>query len=79
MGLIGPAETRSYVIQSGDTLWDVAEAHISPSQRSASRIDRYWWQVHAANRDVLGDDPDLIHPGVRVVLPPFQPARTGGG
>jgi hypothetical protein len=79
MGLIDPAETRSYVIQPGDTLWEVAEAHISPSQRSASRIDRYWRQVHAANRDVLGDDPDLIHPGVRVVLPSFQPARTGGG
>jgi resuscitation-promoting factor RpfA len=78
-GLIDPAETRSYVIQPGDTLWDVAEAHLSPSQRSPSRIDRYWRQVHAANRDVLGDDPDLIHPGVRVVLPPFQPARTGGG
>jgi resuscitation-promoting factor RpfA len=78
-GLVDPDETRSYVIQPGDTLWDVAEAHLSRSQRSPSRIDRYWRQVHAANRDVLGDDPDLIHPGARVVLPPFQPARTGGG
>jgi nucleoid-associated protein YgaU len=79
MGLIDPHKTRSYVIQPGDTLWDVAEAHISPSQRSPSRIDRYWRQVYLANRDVLGDDPDLIRPGARVVLPAFQPARTGGG
>jgi len=77
-GVIDPDVTRSYVIRPGDTLWDIAEAHLAPSQRSPSRIDRYWRQVHAANRDVLGDDPDLIHPGARVVLPPFQPVRTGG-
>jgi hypothetical protein len=76
---IDPDLARSYVIRPGDTLWDVAAAHLPASQRSPSRIDRYWRQIHAANRAVLGDDPDLIHPGTRLALPPFQPARTGGG
>jgi nucleoid-associated protein YgaU len=78
-GAVDPDLPRSYVVRPGDTLWDIAEAHLSPGQRSPSRIDRYWRQIHAANRAVLGDDPDLIHPGARLVLPPFQPARTGAG
>jgi hypothetical protein len=29
-----------------------------------------WHQVYAANRDVIGPDPDVISPGLRLVLPP---------
>jgi resuscitation-promoting factor RpfA len=68
----------SYVIRPGDSLWDVAEAQLPPGQRSPSRTDRYWRQIHAANRDALGADPDLIHPGARIVLPPFGLERGGG-
>ena len=28
-----------------------------------------WW---AANRDVVGDDPDLLRPGQRLVAPPAR-------
>lgn len=35
-----------------------------------------WHVIWQANRDVVGDDPDLIHPGQALRLPgPHHPAR----
>ena len=73
-GAPGTEVGRPYVIRPGDTLWDVAAAHLPRGGRSAARIDRYWRWIHAANRGVLGDDPHLIHPGTRLVLPPAEPS-----
>ncbi len=69
--------SHPYVIRPGDTLWDVAAAHLPRGSRSPGRIDRYWRRIHAANRGVLGDDPHLIHPGTRLVLPPADAAARG--
>ncbi|HEX6678585.1 MAG TPA: LysM domain-containing protein [Actinomycetes bacterium] len=66
-----------YVVRPGDTLWDIAAAHLPRGRRSPGRIDRYWRRVYAANRGVLGDDPGLIHPGARLVLPPVDAAARG--
>jgi resuscitation-promoting factor RpfA len=68
---------RPYVIRPGDTLWDVAAAHLPRDRRSRGRIDRYWRRIYAANRGVLGDDPHLIHPGTRLVLPPADASERG--
>ncbi len=73
-GAPGTEVGRPYVIRPGDTLWGVAAAHLPRGGRSAARIDRYWRWIHAANRGVLGDDPHLIHPGTRLVLPPAEPS-----
>src|SRR3990170_4166410 len=40
--------TRSYTVKSGDWL---------------SKIDDDWRSLYAANRSVIGDDPNLIFPG----------------
>jgi resuscitation-promoting factor RpfA len=64
-----------HTIRAGDTLWGIAAAHLPPAKRSAAAIDRYWREVYRANRAVLGPDPDLIHPGTRLRLPPEQPDR----
>jgi hypothetical protein len=56
-------------------LWDVAAAHLPPSQRSAATIHRYWPQVYRANRLVVGADPDLIHPGISLGVDPFRQDR----
>jgi LysM domain len=66
------AEARSYTVKAGDTLWDIAGAHLPPSQRSAATIHRYWPQVYRANRQVVGADPDLIHPGTNLAVAPFR-------
>lgn len=68
-GTVEPAVKQStVVVQSGDTLWAIARARLGPNAgvaATAREVDRW----HDANRDVIGDDPDLIHPGQRLVPP----------
>jgi nucleoid-associated protein YgaU len=59
----------------GDTLWDIATAHLAPGERTVPNVDRYWRQVYRANRRAIGADPDLIHPGTRLDVPPFRQDR----
>ncbi|TDC61742.1 LysM peptidoglycan-binding domain-containing protein, partial [Streptomyces hainanensis] len=47
----------SYTVEPGDTLSAIAEAH-----------DTTWRQIYADNESVVGDDPDLIHPGQKLTL-----------
>jgi nucleoid-associated protein YgaU len=59
----------TYVVVVGDCLWDIARRHLPAGARDAQVADAWprWW---AANRAVIGADPDLIHPGTRLVVPP---------
>lgn len=59
---------QTVVVRRGDTLWAIAQAHLGSRADVAStaREVRRW---HRANRDVIGPDPDLIHPGQRLVPP----------
>jgi nucleoid-associated protein YgaU len=59
----------------GDTLWDIAAVHLASSEWTVPVINRYWRQVYRANRSVIGVDPDLIHPGTRLDVPPFRHER----
>lgn len=58
-----------YVICVGDTLWDIAQQELGSSD--PVEIDDYWHRIWSSNRDVLTSDPDLIHPGVVLELPPL--------
>lgn len=58
-----PAPDRVKV-HAGDSLWQLALEH-----------DTDWQTLYAANRDVVGPDPDLIHPGQRLVLPTSDTER----
>jgi resuscitation-promoting factor RpfA len=62
-------------VVAGDTLWDIAAAHLAPSERSVGRVHRYWQQVYRANRRLIGADPDLIRPGARLDVLPFRSDR----
>jgi LysM repeat protein len=53
-----------YVVQPGDTLSGIAA-------RFAVRGG--WPALYAANRSLIGPDPDLIHPGTVLVLPGLKP------
>jgi hypothetical protein len=66
------AQANEHTVQPGDTLWDIAAAHLVPAERSTATIHRYWQQVYRANRPVVGADPDLIHPGTRLDVVPFR-------
>lgn len=55
-------------VEPGDSLWRIAERHL-PAAVSDAAIDERWQRLYAANRDVIGANPDLIHPGLRLELP----------
>ena len=50
-----------YTVVQGDCLWNIAKS------RYGSGID--YIRIYEANRDVIGDNPDLIYPGTVFVLP----------
>lgn len=58
------AEDRSgdVVVHRGDSLWTVAARHLGEGASDAE-IAAEWPRWYAANRHVVGPDPDLLHPG----------------
>lgn len=58
-----PASSGSarYTVCEGDTLSLIADRMLGSQDR--------WKELHALNRDVVGDDPDRIRPGQVLALP----------
>lgn len=54
-----PGERESYTVARGDSLSGIA---------TAERVRGGWQRLYAANRTVVGADPDLILPGQRLSL-----------
>lgn len=54
----GGGDEDSYTVKSGDTLSAIGQHHgVS------------WHDIHEANKDVIGDDPDKIRPGQKLRIP----------
>lgn len=62
------ADPAVVVVRPGDTLWAIA-ARSLPAGATDAEIAHACARWHAANRDVIGDDPDLIFPTQRLVPP----------
>jgi hypothetical protein len=60
------------VVRRGDTLWAIAARHLGAGA-SAAEVAQAWPRWYAANRDVIGPDPDLIRPGQRLRAPAATP------
>lgn len=56
------------VVQPGDSLWTIAARHLGPGASDA-QIAAAWPRWYEANRDVIGDDPNLIVPGATLTPP----------
>lgn len=54
----------SYTIKPGDNLWDIARNQMGDATR--------WKEIYSLNKDVIGTNPDLIHPGNTLELPGMQ-------
>lgn len=69
--VVQPVDVQPVVVQPGDTLWGIARDHLPDAATDAQVALAWptWWQ---ANRQVVGDDPDLIRPGMSL-LPPTAP------
>ncbi|MDQ0752801.1 murein DD-endopeptidase MepM/ murein hydrolase activator NlpD [Streptomyces africanus] len=50
---------RSYTVRAGDCLAKIADEQ---------NVDGGWKKLYADNRDAVGDDPSLIHPGLRLAI-----------
>jgi nucleoid-associated protein YgaU len=56
------------VVRRGDTLWAVAARYLG-SAVTAAEVAAAWPRWYAANRAVIGRDPDHIEPGMRLHPP----------
>jgi len=65
-------QPRLHVVRPGESLWSIAEA-----TSSVGDVDSRWRAIWTANRDVIGDDPDLILPGQELRLPPTSHDHEG--
>ncbi|GAA2171861.1 hypothetical protein GCM10009784_00110 [Arthrobacter parietis] len=62
----GPEEM---VVQPGDSLWSLTARHLGPAASDA-KVAEIWPHWYAANRDVIGDNPELLLPG-QILHPPM--------
>lgn len=53
--------TRTYTVKPGDTLSGIAESEMGDAKR--------WPELYAANKDAVGKNPDMIHPGLELTIP----------
>jgi len=56
-----PNTGHTYVVQEGDTLFDIARYELGKASR--------WSEVYELNRDQLGEDYNHLAPGMRLALP----------
>ncbi|MGX1885047.1 transglycosylase family protein [Streptomyces sp. NPDC055287] len=64
----GEEKARTYTVAGGDTLSTIADAE---------DVRGGWQRLYAANREVVGGDPDLIIPGQRLSLDGTQRSKPG--
>lgn len=78
---------RAVTVTSGDTLWSIAARALGGDETPGGNVPRprvaaAWPRWYAANRDVIGPDPDRLVPGQRLRVPERpgpadRTARTG--
>jgi nucleoid-associated protein YgaU len=50
-----------YVVKSGDSLSKIAKELMGDAKR--------WPEIYELNKELIGDDPNLIHPGQELKIP----------
>ena len=72
---VRPVVDRAPIIHEvtlGDSLWCIAANTLERRTGSpplSSEIARFWPLIYSTNREMIGDDPNLILPGQRLVIP----------
>ena len=67
------APRHDVVVRPGDSLWAIARRELPPGASDAA-VTECWHAIYAANRVVIGPDPDLVRPGQRLLLPRKDPS-----
>lgn len=47
-----------YTVKKGDCLWNIAKEQLGDGM--------YWNEIYETNRNVIGDNPDLLYVGIRI-------------
>ena len=61
------AGSNVYVVEEGDTLFDIARYELGKASR--------WAEIYDLNRDALGEDFDYLQPGTELTMPPKSQER----
>lgn len=64
-----PESNSTYIVKRGDSLWKIAELHMTKRDPSVSEIDTAWRELWQRNREVIGENPSLIYVGQELILP----------
>lgn len=61
----------TYEVQRGDSLWRIAKSWLGANGQpdDGAAVGRLWRAIYERNQTVIGDDPDLIHPGQLFIIP----------
>lgn len=66
----GADSDSTRIVQDDEYLSLIAKEEMGDGNR--------WQELYGANRDVIGDNPDLIHPGMRLTIPGGGVGGVGG-
>lgn len=62
---------ETWIVEAGDHLWAIAAETVADrtGHTDDESVGTYWQRLIEANLHIVGDDPDLIHPGQIIELP----------
>ena len=69
------SDAQHWTVTEGDHLWKIAMKTLRGQgyETEPAAVVDYWRHLIAANSEILNGNPDLIHPGTVLTLPPVQP------
>ncbi len=56
-------QDQFHVVQPGENLIAIAQAYFGPEHAS------HWITLYNFNRELIGDNPDVIQPGMELLIP----------
>lgn len=72
---------QEITVRPGDSLWLLAARRLTREGQPATdaAVATAWPRWYAANRGVIGADPDVLHPGERLEVPAAAVSHIQGG
>jgi hypothetical protein len=67
-----PLARRTHTVVEGEWLWRIARGVFAAegADPTPGALQRYVAALHSVNHEVIGPDPDLLRPGMVLVIPP---------